>query len=52
MRLVSSPGQGFHHTFAVVYDASGAIVTQLPFALATVISQTFQRQRNPFRVRP
>lgn len=35
IRLVSSPGQGFHHTLAVVYDLSGA----------------FQHQPNPRRAR-
>ncbi|HEX6820299.1 MAG TPA: hypothetical protein VF120_18120 [Ktedonobacterales bacterium] len=52
MKLISSPGQGYHHTFAVVYDASGVMLTRLPLALAIVISQTFQRRSNPLRARP
>lgn len=52
MRLIASPGQGYHHTFAVVYDASGVMLKRLPLALAIVISQTFQRRPNPYRPRP
>ena len=30
MKLVPTPGRGFHHTFMVLYDANGAILTKLP----------------------
>jgi hypothetical protein len=51
MRLVPTPGRGFHHTFMVLYDASGAILTKLPHDAAVAISQTFRRMPNPHRVR-
>ena len=34
MRLVPSPGTGYHHTFVVLYDASGTMLTQLPDPVA------------------
>jgi hypothetical protein len=30
MRLIPSPGVGYYHTFVVLYDATGAMLTQLP----------------------
>lgn len=30
MALVASPSRGYHHTFCVLYDASGAMLKQLP----------------------
>lgn len=52
MHLVSSPGQGYHHTFVVLYDTSGVALQHLPIDAARAISQTFQRQPNPFRSAP
>ena len=51
MRLVPTPGRGFHHTFMVLYDASGAMLTRLPYDAAMAISQAFRRMPNPYRVR-
>lgn len=50
IRLVPSPGGGYHHTFAVLYDASGTILRTLPDGAAAALSQTFAQQPNPFRV--
>ncbi|MGH2515833.1 MAG: hypothetical protein ACRDHP_09270, partial [Ktedonobacterales bacterium] len=50
MRLVKSPGHGFHHTFAVLYDASGAMLHVLPADAANALSQTFQQRKNPYRL--
>lgn len=50
MRLVKSPGQGYHHTFTVLYDASGAILRTLPQDAAVALSSTFRKRPNPYRV--
>jgi hypothetical protein len=52
LRLVSSPGAGHHHTFVVLYDATGAMLTQLPLPVAETLHQTFAQVPNPHRVRP
>ena len=52
MRLVSSPGTGYHHTFVVLYDATGLMLTQLPLPVAEKLHETFQHVANPHRVRP
>jgi hypothetical protein len=49
MQLVRSPGHGFHHTFVVLYDASGTMVQTLPRDAAEAISDSCQRQPNPNR---
>lgn len=47
LRLVASPGQGYHHTFCVLYDTSGTVVrTPLPVDAADAISATFVRIPN------
>lgn len=51
MQLVKSPGKGYHHTFAVLYDASGIMLRDLPETAALAISNTFTRMANPHRVR-
>ena len=48
MRLVRSPGKGYHHTFAVLYDASGSALHALPDDAARALSATFRQQPNPF----
>lgn len=48
MRLVRSPGKGYHHTFAVLYDASGIPLRTLPDDAARALSATFRQQPNPF----
>lgn len=48
MRLVPSPGKGYHHTFAVLYDASGVPLRTLPLDAARALSATFWQQPNPF----
>lgn len=52
LRLVSSPGAGYHHTFAVLYDATGAMLTQLPLPVAQKLHDTFTQVPNPHRARP
>jgi hypothetical protein len=51
-RLVASPGSGYHHTFVVLYDATGTMLTQLPLPVAEKLHQTFTQETNPHRVRP
>ncbi|HEX6798355.1 MAG TPA: hypothetical protein VF116_11655 [Ktedonobacterales bacterium] len=50
MRLVKSPGQGFHHTFAVLYDATGAMLRALPDDAAQTLQQVFRQRPNPYRL--
>jgi hypothetical protein len=50
MRLVASPGRGFHHTLVVLYDASGTMLPRLPQDAADALSRTFQRRPNPYHV--
>jgi hypothetical protein len=52
MRLVRSPGHGFHHTFAVLYDNSGVMLTALPQTAADALSRVFRQQPNPYYNRP
>src|SRR5579883_2048738 len=49
MRLVPSPGGGYHHTFAVVYDATKVMQTLLPNVVAQALTTTFRRMPNPHR---
>ena len=50
IRLVNSPGTGFHHTFCVIYDATNTQRTQLPEPVAQALAATFKRRPNPHRV--
>jgi hypothetical protein len=50
MRLVPTPGRGYHHTFMVLYDASGVMLQTLPLDAATTLHQTFLHIPNPHRV--
>lgn len=50
MKLVSSPGRGYHHTFCVLYDASNVVQMRLPDSVAQALSATFRRAPNPYRV--
>ncbi len=52
LRLVPSPGVGYHHTFVLLYDATGAMLTQLPLPVAQKLHETFAQVPNPRRVRP
>lgn len=52
MRLVNSPGHGFHHTFAVLYDGRNTMLTTLPQDVADVLSHTFRQQPNPYYKHP
>ena len=47
MRLVRSPGKGYHHTFTVLYDVAGTMLKILPQDAAEAISRTFKRIPNP-----
>jgi len=49
MNLVRSPGRGYHHTFAVLYDVSGLLLQSLPQDAAVALSQTFRHRSNPYR---
>jgi hypothetical protein len=48
IRLIKSPGVGFHQTLTVLYDANGAMLQTLPRDAAIAISNTFQRIPNLF----
>lgn len=52
LRLIASPGAGYHHTFVVLYDATGARLTQLPHSVAQKLHDTFTQVANPYRARP
>ncbi|HEX8729672.1 MAG TPA: hypothetical protein VF739_13660 [Ktedonobacterales bacterium] len=49
MRLLKTPGSGYHVTFVVLYDATGQMLEALPDDAARAISAAFQRKKNPFR---
>ncbi len=51
MKLVRSPGRGYHHTFAVLYDVNGLLLQNLPQDAAVTLSQTFRHRLNPYRIR-
>lgn len=48
MRLVASPGTGYHHTFAVLYDANGILLRSLPQDAAIALSKVFRQRKNPY----
>jgi hypothetical protein len=50
MRLIPSPGRGYHHTFAVIYNANGMMQQTLPPVVAVALSQAFRRMPNPHPV--
>jgi len=47
MRLVKSPGRGYHHTFAVIYNADGMMQHTVPPHVAAALSQIFRQMPNP-----
>ena len=49
MRLIKTPGRRYHHTFCVLYDATGTMLQRLPRDAAEAISRTFVRYPNPNR---
>lgn len=51
IRLVASPGAGYHHTFAVLYDATGVMLKSLPAGAAQALHDTFKQHPNPYRSR-
>jgi hypothetical protein len=51
LEFIQTPGGGFHHTCAMIYGATGAILHALPPDAAMTISAAFQRKRNPHQVR-
>ena len=51
MKLARSPGKGYHHTFAVLYDVSGVPLQSLPQDAAIALSQAFRQRLNPYQVR-
>jgi hypothetical protein len=46
-RLIKTPGRRYHHTFCVLYDATGTMLDHLPRDAADAISHTFVRYPNP-----
>lgn len=52
MRIVRSPGRGYHHTLAVLYDASNRMLTQLPEDAARALAATFRVIPNPYPGNP
>jgi hypothetical protein len=50
MRLVKSPGRGFHHTFAVIYNVNSMMEQSLPLIVAVAISKVFRQMKNPYPV--
>ena len=48
VQLIKCPGGVHHHTFIVLYDASGVALHVLPRDAAVIISRTFQRRPNPY----
>ncbi len=49
IRLISTPGRGYHHTLSV-FASSGQPLTSLPGDLAEAFSSAFTRKPNPFPV--
>jgi hypothetical protein len=49
MRLISSPGAGYHGTFAVLYHATETMLPQLPIAVAQKLHETRMQHANPSR---
>jgi hypothetical protein len=52
MRIVRSPGRGYHHTFAVLYDATGQMLQSLPRDAADALAATFRQINNPYLGQP
>lgn len=50
MRLLQTPGTGYHFTLVVLYDVTGQMLDALPEDAARAISTTFQRRKNPYRI--
>jgi hypothetical protein len=48
LRLVPTPGQGFHHTLVVLYDTNGQTLTSLPANAASALAATFRQRPNPY----
>jgi hypothetical protein len=46
-RLVKSPGQGYHHTFAVLYDANEVMLPSLLPDAAQALRRAFRHRPNP-----
>lgn len=46
LRLIKTPGRRFHHTFCVLYNASGTVLDHLPRDAAEAISRVFVRYPN------
>lgn len=51
LEFIQTHGGGYHHTCAVIYDATGTMLQALPLDAAVVIGNAFQRKRNPYQVR-
>lgn len=49
MQIVASPGRAYHHTFVVLYDASGTVLHALPQDAALALERTFRQVPNPYQ---
>jgi hypothetical protein len=47
--FIPTPGSGYHHTCAVIYDATDAMLHALPLDAAQAISNAFLHMPNPHR---
>lgn len=48
LRIVHSPGRGYHHTLAVLYDATGVALRTLPPDAARALAAAFRQIVNPY----
>lgn len=49
LSVIQTPGAGYHHTCAVLYDATGTMLHALPPDAALALSAAFIRMVNPHR---
>jgi hypothetical protein len=50
LSIIQTPGSGYHHTCAVLYDATGTMLHALPPDAALALSNAFIRMTNPHRL--
>lgn len=52
IRIIRSPGRGYHHTFAVLYDATGQMLHSLPRGAADALAAVFRQITNLYPGQP
>lgn len=52
MRIIRSPGRGYHHTLAVLYDANGQMLHALPRSAADALAGVFRQIANAYQGQP